>query len=350
MENLENFKKIEKMKSELSSELDSISSDLNVAKNNFNYNRHHREYRGDDAYEFDIKMHGAPNIDFEELADEYFGGAEFENNALGNMDFAFREYLVKEVEDFVEMLQNDQKIDWIKDYFQVGRSGGWLVLTLNDYTWSDGDVSDKMDEIESEFHYALDDYSDEGDINLSSIKKEFKKSMEEVDKFRNDADNHISQLQEIEKLIKIAKEEVGRNFKDHLYSKKLEEEIEKVKQLSIDFPKYSKDDLSNYVEYYLKDEDRPESKRYKELWGIKEPFAKKIIIKSIQDKILEDYGGEMDAQNEKMSLSFDVGDTNDIKIKYISKTHIYGEIKGKKYKIYIPDATLELLTYIDENI
>jgi hypothetical protein len=226
MENLENFKKIEKMKSELSCELDSISSDLNVAKNNFNYNRHHREYRGDDAYEFDIKMHGAPNIDFEELADEYFGGAEFENNALGNMDFAFREYLVKEVEDFVEMLQNDQKIDWIKDYFQVGRSGGWLVLTLNDYTWSDGDVSDKMDEIESEFHYALDDYSDEGDINLSSIKKEFKKSMEEVDKFRNDADNHISQLQEIEKLIKIAKEEVGPNFKDHLYSKKLEEELE----------------------------------------------------------------------------------------------------------------------------
>ena len=59
----------------------------------------------------------------------------------------------------------------------------------------------------------------------------------------------------------------------------IREEIEKVKQLSIDFPKYPKDDLSNYVEYYLKDEDRPESKRYKELsiseeiWAIRYGFV-----------------------------------------------------------------------------
>ena len=202
--------KVNKMKYELTRALDTISGDLETARNQFDYNRHGRDYGKDAAYEFDVKMNTGPHFDPEGLANKYFGGN------MEDMDFEYMEHLGREVEHFVEMLQNDQKIDWIKDYFQVGRSGGWLVLTLNDYTWSEGDVEDRYNEIESKFHDEVEDYSDEDDIDLSSIRKAFKNCMKEVKKFNDDAEKHISQLQEIKKMIPTAKEQADHNFEADL--------------------------------------------------------------------------------------------------------------------------------------
>ncbi len=202
--------KIDKMKNELTRALDTISGDLETAREQFDYNRHGRDYGKDAAYEFDIKMHTGPHFDPEDLANKYFAGN------MEDMDFSYFEHLGREVENFVEMLQNDQKIDWIKDYFQVGRSGGWLVLTLNDYTWSEGDVEDRYNEIESTFSNEVEDYSDEDTIDIKSIQKAFKKCMKEVKEFNDDADKHISQLQEIKKMIPTAKEHADHSFEADL--------------------------------------------------------------------------------------------------------------------------------------
>jgi len=206
--------KIESMKAELSKKLDYISDGLETARNEFDYNRHGRDYPNSAAYEFDVKMYKGPVFDFEDGVDKYFNGDEEAFN------MAYADHLGREMEFFVESLQQALKMDWIKDYYQVGRSGGWLVLEFTDYTWSSGDVEDKYNEIESTFHNETEDYSDEEDgvftADMKSIKKSFKKCIKEADKFSDEAEKHIEQLQEIKKMIPAAQIQADKNFVNDL--------------------------------------------------------------------------------------------------------------------------------------
>jgi uncharacterized protein len=204
------FVKIEKMKLELSKELDHISDSLETARNDFDYNRHGRDYPNSAAYEFDVKMYKGPTFDFESTIDKHFNGDEEAFN------MAYTDHLGREMEFFVENLQQALKMDWIKDYYQVGRSGGWLVLELLPYTWSEGDVEDRYNEIENVFHNDVNDYSDnEDDIftaDMKSIQKSYKEAMKQTKLFHSETQKHIQQLHEIKKMIPAAQEQADKNF------------------------------------------------------------------------------------------------------------------------------------------
>ena len=204
------FLKIEKMKLELSKGLDSVADMLETARNDFDYNRHGRDYPNSAAYEFDVKMYKGPTFDFEDGIDKHFGG----DDAAFHM--AYTDHLGREMEFFVENLQQGLKMDWIKDYYQVGRSGGWLVLELMPYTWSEGDVEDKYNEIENTFDNEVNDYSDNEDdvftADMKSIQKAFKECMKELKEWSNDAQKHVNQLHEIKKMIPAAQDQADKNF------------------------------------------------------------------------------------------------------------------------------------------
>ena len=208
------FLKIEKMKLELSKELDHISDSLETARNDFDYNRHGRDYPNSAAYEFDVKMYKGPTFDFESTIDKHFSGDE------AAFHMAYTDHLGREMEFFVENLQQALKMDWIKDYYQVGRSGGWLVLELMPYTWSEGDVEDRYNEIENLFHNDVNDYSDEEDdvftADMKSIQKSFKDAMKQTKLFHSEAHKHIQQLHEIKKMIPAAQEQADKNFVNDL--------------------------------------------------------------------------------------------------------------------------------------
>ena len=204
------FVKIEKMKLELSKELDHISDSLETARNDFDYNRHGRDYPNQDAYEFDVKIYKGPTFDFESAIDKHFGGDE------DAFHMAYTDHLGREMEFFVESLQQVLKVDWIKDYYQVGRSGGWLVLELMPSTWSEGDIEERYNDIENTFHMYVDDYSDEEDgvftADMKSIQKSHKECMKKVKLFHSETHKHIQQLGEIKKMIPAAQEQADKNF------------------------------------------------------------------------------------------------------------------------------------------
>jgi len=103
--------------------------------------------------------------------------------------------------------------------------------------------------------------------------------------------------------------------------------------------------------------------RLMELAGLTENLGPQAVIKSIQDKVLRDYGGKFDAEEQRADLYFDLGGVNDqpgfsdgeITINNVTKLAIYGEINGVAgfegdQQIPLEKAPLDLLNYINDSI
>jgi len=84
--------------------------------------RHHRPREGEEAYDFDIKIRRRVHVP--ESVRHAKGWSESE---LG--DF-IEQVMVDRLKEFAEELK--RKYDWIGDWFQEGRSGGWLVLVTRE--------------------------------------------------------------------------------------------------------------------------------------------------------------------------------------------------------------------------
>ena len=181
-------------------------------KEEYNYGLHEREYRAE-AYEFNVKMYDIPGLgDTDALADKYFDGSDTE------LDQAFVEFVAQSVGHFIEDLQEKYKIDWIKDYYQVGRMGGWLVLELEPGTWSINEVNYTADMYEEDFNYEseeLVEYDDETETftaDIKEMKKVFKTFEKNALSYLKDLEKHESELDTIKKLIPKYQAQMGKNF------------------------------------------------------------------------------------------------------------------------------------------
>ena len=181
-------------------------------KEEYNYGLHEREYRAE-AYEFNVKMYDVPGLgDTDALADKYFDGSDTE------MDQAFVEFVGQSVGHFIEDLYQKYKIDWIKDYYQVGRSGGWLVLELEPGTWSINEVAYNADMYEEDFNYEseeLVEYDDETETftaDIKEMKKVFKTFEKNALSYLKDLEKHESELDTIKKLIPKYQAQMGKDF------------------------------------------------------------------------------------------------------------------------------------------
>ena len=200
------------MTKDISNQIKFIKDTAEGIRNEFNYRLHSRDYR-ENAYEFNVKMYDIPGVDVEELLNKYFDGSE------DDLDQTWVDFVGRQVEHFVEDLQDHHKIDWIKDYYQVGRSGGWLVLELEPYTWSEGDVEDKLNEMESDWNYEseeLVEYNDETETfkaDMKEMKKLFKRQMKAISIYESELTDHAEELNTIKKQIPIVQAGMGQAFK-----------------------------------------------------------------------------------------------------------------------------------------
>lgn len=180
-------------------------------RDEYNYNLHNREYRAE-AYEFNVKMYDIPGFDGEELLKKHFDGNEDDLNG------AWVEFVAREVERFVEDIQDDLNIDWIKDYYQVGRSGGWLVLELEKSTWSENDIDDTVDMFEEDFNYQseeLVEYDDETETfsaDMKELNKTYRNIMNAIKGYRKGLDKHANDLARIKKEITKRQADMGKQF------------------------------------------------------------------------------------------------------------------------------------------
>ena len=203
------------MLKEVETECEYIRTTATELQKEYNYNLHGRDHRAE-AYEFDVKMHHIPEIDSEELRAKYFDGSEDELNQ------AWVDFVARQVEYFVEDLQDHYKIDWIKDYYQVGRSGGWLVLELEPSTWSESEVEYTADMFEEDFNYQseeLVEYDDETETfsaDMKELKKTYRNVMNAVNGYKKGLDKHSEELATIRKQIPIVQAGMGKAFKDQL--------------------------------------------------------------------------------------------------------------------------------------
>lgn len=183
----------------------------------YNYNLHNRDYRAE-AYEFNVKMHDIPGVDVEELVIKYFDGSEDELNA------AWVDFVARQVEHFVEDLQDHYKIDWIKDYYQVGRSAGWLVLELEKSSWSKTHIEDTVNMFEEDFNYQseeLVEYDDETETfsaDMKELNKTYRNIMNAIKGYRKGLDKHANDLARITKEIIKRQASMGKAFKDQIES------------------------------------------------------------------------------------------------------------------------------------
>ena len=152
-------------------------------ENDFHEGAHGRDYRresGHGYYEFDIKMRGMPGI-------EWLNDLENQND----FDRWYWEELGAQVRFFVEQLQEDHPE--IKDWYQVGRSGGWLVLKVereNPEGWlSDWDIVDSEEKFR---RYA----GDQDDVNAAVVEgRNLIEDMEELYNFLRTIETKIDRAQ-----------------------------------------------------------------------------------------------------------------------------------------------------------
>ena len=180
----------------------------------YNYRLHGREYK-EAAYEFNVKMYDIPGVDSEELL-THFSGSEDDLNQ------AWVDFVVIQVEQFVEDIQDDLNIDWIKDYYQVGRSAGWLVLELEKSTWSKDDVEDIVNKFEEDFNYQseeLVEYDNETETfsaDMKELNKTYRNIMNAIKGYRKGLDKHANDLARITKQITKRQANMGKLFKDQI--------------------------------------------------------------------------------------------------------------------------------------
>ena len=109
-----------------------------------------------DTVAFNIKYYDGPDI--KKIQNMY---TDFSEDAIYDM---FSQYMNDQLEFFVDNLD----YSWISDVFQDGRSGGWLVITL------DGSFSPS--ELKELVTYDLENYNDE----ISEIKSSSKEELEKL--------------------------------------------------------------------------------------------------------------------------------------------------------------------------
>ena len=171
------------MTKDISNQIKFIKDTAEGIRNEFNYRLHSRDYR-ENAYEFNVKMYDIPGVDVEELLNKYFDGSE------QDLDHAWVDFVAIQVEQFIEDLWEHYKMDWIRDYYQVGRMGGWLVLELEEGTWSENEVEHTLDTFESDFNYEseeLVEYDDETETfkaDMKEIKKLYKSYLNQMKEYK----------------------------------------------------------------------------------------------------------------------------------------------------------------------
>ena len=204
---------------DMMTEIEDMCEDMRTTaeflRDKYDYNLHSREYRAN-GYEFNVKMYDIPGVDVDELLNKYFDGSE------QDLDQTWVDFVAIQVEQFVEDLWESYKMDWIKDYYQVGRMGGWLVLELEEGTWSENQVEHELDSFESDFNYESEDlveYDDETETfkaDMKELKKVYKVYMSNIKEFKKALDKHQEDLETIKKQIPIVQAGMGVAFKEYI--------------------------------------------------------------------------------------------------------------------------------------
>jgi hypothetical protein len=146
---------------EIVAKIDTIEELAGSIRNDYEWNRHGRDYRGD-GFEFKIKARNFPDIDG--IAKKY----ETSEEEVWDL---WNDFLNDNLSGYADGYVEDNS-NLFKEWFQAGRSGGWLVLISE--LGLDEDRTQEL--IQDDLHYAIDAASDlsEEDIKVLNFQYKYK--------------------------------------------------------------------------------------------------------------------------------------------------------------------------------
>ena len=144
---------------EIVEKIDAIEELAGSIRSDYEWNRHGNDYRGD-GFEFKIKARNFP--DSEDIAKKY----EVSEEDVWDL---WNDFLNDNLSGYADgYVEDNSKL--FKEWFQVGRSGGWLVL-ISEL----GLDEDRIQElIQDDLHYAIDAASDLSEEDIKALNFQYK--------------------------------------------------------------------------------------------------------------------------------------------------------------------------------
>lgn len=210
---------------EISNLIDDIEKKVEHIKDVYNYEHHSRS----GGFEFNIKIRNWP--DFEELSTKY-NITEKEIQSI--WDLYLEDNLKIYADDIIEME------DYFTDWYQEGRSGGWLVLKHSSYVIDNPEdlIKEKIDSLNN-LSYGIEDSEieewkefkeksgaglrllqrldlDEGFEDIKEVEEESNNVKDELKEILKQIDGLEKYLSEVQKRIENFQENSQENFEEHL--------------------------------------------------------------------------------------------------------------------------------------
>ena len=144
---------------EIAGKIDAIEELARSMRNDYEWNRHGRDYRGD-GFEFKIKARNFPDVDG--IAKKY----DVSQDEVWDL---WNDFLNDNLSGYADGYVEDNP-DLFKEWLQVGRSGGWLVL-IEELGLDEERVQEL---IQDDLHYVNDAASDLSEEDIEDLNFQYK--------------------------------------------------------------------------------------------------------------------------------------------------------------------------------